>query len=151
MTSSNLIGAAFTFGAARMKLRAQILGPHAEVRTTESRPIFCMYFPVSGSFGALSGVDMVTSPNQFSLLALDDQKDSRETVVASVGITGGSMGADTKKVILLTADRIRPRVYKVTPSADLKPGEYAFIATMPGVTPETPPTMVVYDFGVNAK
>lgn len=40
-------------------------------------------------------------------------------------------------------DRIRPGAYKVTPSADLKPGAYAFVAALPGVTPETPPSMVV--------
>jgi hypothetical protein len=148
---SNLMGAAFSFGAAKMKLKADIPGPHATVRTTASRPVFYMYFPDTGSLGAFSGVAMVTSPNQFSLLALDQQKQDRETVIASMGIAGGTMGADPKKTVPFTAGRIRPGVYKVTPSADLKPGEYAFIAVMPGVTPETPPNTVVYDFGVDAK
>ena len=80
-----------------MKLKAQIPGPHAEVRTTNDRPVFYMYFPDTSSFAAFGGFPMVSSPNQFSLLLLDQQKDDRETVVASVGITGGSIGADQKK------------------------------------------------------
>ncbi len=149
MKVSNLMGAAFSFGAAKMKLKAQIPGPHAEVRTTNDRPVFYMYFPDTSSFAAFGGFPMVSSPNQFSLLLLDQQKDDRETVVASVGITGGSIGADQKKTVAFTTDRIRPSVYKITPSVDLKPGEYAFVAALPGVTPETPPAMVVYDFGVD--
>jgi hypothetical protein len=151
MKVSNLMGAAFSFGAAKMKLRAEIPAPHATVRSTDSRPVFYMYFPDISSYGAFSGIDMVSSPNQFTLLALDELKDHRETVVASAGLTGGSIGADQKKSILFRTDRIRPRAYKVTPSVDLKPGEYAFVAVMPGLTPETPPNMVVYDFGVDPK
>ena len=36
----NLMGAAFSFGAAKMKLKAQIPGPHAALRTTQNRPVF---------------------------------------------------------------------------------------------------------------
>jgi hypothetical protein len=149
MKVSNLMGAAFTFGAAKMKLRAQIPGPHAELRTVQTRPVFYMYFPNNTTFAAFGGFPMVSSPNQFSLLALDQQKDARETVIASMGITGGSIGADQKKTVAFTSDRIRSGAYKITPSSDLKPGEYAFVAALPGVTPETPPSMVVYDFGVD--
>ena len=149
MKVSNLMGAAFTFGAAKMKLKAQIPGPHAGTRTAEKRPVFYMYFPDNSSFAAFGGFPVVASPNQFSLLALDQQKDARETVIASMGITGGSIGADQKKTVAFTTDRIRPGVYEITLSSDLKPGEYAFVAALPGVTPETLPTMVVYDFGVD--
>jgi len=151
MKVSNLAGAAFSFGAAKMKLKAEIPGPHAAVRTTQSRPVFYMYFPDLSSFAAFGGAEMVTSPNQFSLLALDQQKQSRETVIARVGMGGGSFGADAKKTVLFTTDRVRPHMYKIVPSADLKPGEYAFIAVMPALTPETPPSTVVYDFGIDAK
>lgn len=151
MKVSNLAGAAFSFGAAKVKLKAEIPGAHAAVRTTEKRPVFYMYFPDLSSFAAFGGAQMVTSPNQFSLLALDEQKQNRETVIARMGMGGGSFGADATKTVLFTTDRVRPHIYKIEPSADLKPGEYAFIAVMPGVTPETPPSTVVYDFGVDAK
>lgn len=149
MKVSNLLGSAFTFGAAKMKLRAQIPGPSADVRTTERRPVFYMYFPDTGSLAAFGGFPIVSSPSQFSLLELVKQKKDRETVVASMGITGGSIGADQKKTVAFTTDRLRPGVYKITPSADLKPGEYAFVAVLPGTEPEASPTMVVYDFGVD--
>jgi len=147
---SNPMGAAFSFGAAKMKLRAQIPGPHADVRTAEKRPRFYMYFPDTSSFAAFGAIPMVSSPSQFSLLALDTHKDNRDTVIASMGMASGSIGADQKKVVPFTTDRLRPGVYKITPSADLKPGEYAFVAIFPGVSQDTPPTMVVYDFGVDA-
>lgn len=151
MKVTNLAGAAFSFGAAKMKLKAVLPGAHAPVRATAPRPVFYMYFPDVASFGAFSGVDMITSPSQFSLSEVDVQKDSRETVIAKAGIGGASIGADEKKIVPFTSERIRPRVYKLTPSTDLKPGEYAFIAVMMGATAEVPPTTVVYDFGVDAK
>ncbi len=151
MKVSNLAGAAFSFGTAKMKLKAEIPGPHAQTRTTDARPVFYMYFPDISSFAAFGGPGIVTSPNQFSLLKVEEQKNDRETVVASTGITGASIGADEKKSVPFTTDRVHPRMYKITPSADLKPGEYAFIAVIQGVTPETPPTTVVYDFGADAK
>lgn len=147
---SNPMGAAFSFGAAKMKLRAQIPGQHADVHTTEKRPQFYMYFPDTSSFAAFGAIPMVSSPSQFSLLALDTHKDNRDTVIASMGMAGGSIGADQKKTVAFTTDRLRPGVYKITPSADLKPGEYAFVAVLPGVSQDAPPTMVVYDFGVDA-
>lgn len=149
MRVSNMAGAAFSFGTIKMKLKADIPGAHAATRTGATRPVFYIYFPDVASFGGFGGVDMITSPGQFSLLALEEKPEMRETVVASAGITGGSIGADQKRTVPFTTERVRPLVYKVTPSADLKPGEYAFIATMPGVRPETPPTVVAYDFGID--
>ena len=78
MKVSNLMGAAFSFGAAKSeKLKAQIPGPHAALRTTQNRPVFYMYFPDTSSFAAFGGFPMVSSPNQFSLQSLDVQTDDQ--------------------------------------------------------------------------
>lgn len=149
MKVSNLVGAAFSFGAAKMKLKTDIPGAHATVRTTAARPVFYMYFPDIASFGAFAGVDMITSPSQFALSQVDVQKDNREIVIAKMGLGGATIGADKKKTVAFTVDRIRPRIYKIVPSAGLKPGEYAFVAVLMGAIAEIPPTVVVYDFGVD--
>ncbi|MGO9776919.1 MAG: hypothetical protein ACLPM3_10090, partial [Terracidiphilus sp.] len=57
------------------------------------------------------------------------------------------------------AEQIRPNVYKVTPAAALKPGEYGFVAAT-GLSDDDPNVQVnwndlmvsavaVYDFGVD--
>lgn len=148
---SNAAGAAFSFGIAKAKLNAQIPGPRASVRSTESRPVFYMYFPDMSAMAAFAGTNMITSPKQFSLLSLEAEKNFRETAVARVGMGSASMGADPKRSVAFTTERVRANVYKVSPSEDLKPGEYAFIATLPAPDPEVPPSVIVYDFGMDAR
>lgn len=145
-------------GAGREKLhrgfvngsrKAEIPGPRAAVRTTDANPVFYMYFPSSANIGNESSI---SSPTQFSLLALDDKKDHRETAVAKVGLFKGvSYGNDAKKTSLFRAERIRPYAYKVIPSVSLTPGEYAFIATTTMAGSAQGATVVIYDFGVDGR
>lgn len=64
---------------------------------------------------------------------------------------GGRIDPDQKVTVAFNSGQIRPRMYKITSSADLKPGECAFIAAIPGLTPDIPPTVVIYDFGVDSQ
>ncbi len=135
-------------GFVSSSMKAEIPGPRAAVRTSTATPVFYMYFPPSSNIGAESSI---SSPTQFSLLALDDKKDHRETAVAKVGMWGSiSLGNDAKKTSLFRAERIHPYSYKVSTSVGLKPGEYAFIATttMAG-SAHAANAVVIYDFGID--
>ncbi len=135
-------------GFVSSSMKAEIPGPRAAVRTATANPVFYMYFPPSSNIGAESSI---SSPTQFSLLALDDKKDHRETAVAKVGMWGSiSLGNDAKKTSLFNAERIHPYAYKVSTSVSLKPGEYAFIATttMAG-SAHAANAVVIYDFGID--
>ena len=130
--------------------KAEIPGPRAATRTTDANPVFYMYFPPSSNIGNESSI---SSPTQFSLLSLEDKKDHRETAVAKAGMFGHfSYGNDAKKTSLFSSERMRPYAYKVTVSANLAPGEYAFIASTTMVGSATGEAhVVIYDFGVDAR
>jgi len=145
-------------GAGREKLhrgfvsasrKAEIPGPRAATRTPDPNPVFYMYFPPTSNIG---DEHSISSPTQFSLLALDDKKDHRETDVAKAAIFRGfSYGNDAKKTSLFRAERIRPYAYKITVSANLSAGEYAFIASTTMAGSATGATVVIYDFGVDGR
>ena len=108
-----------------------------------------MYFPATSNIGDERSI---SSPEQFSLLTLEDKKDHRETAIAKKAMFGGmSYGNDAKKTSLFSSERIRSYAYKVTVSAGLKAGEYAFIATTTVAGSAQGATVVIYDFGVDGR
>ena len=113
---------------ASCSLKAKIPGQHAELRTNDLRPVFYLYFP------STSGITDAPNPNQFTLLVLNGKKDRREAEVAHCAnyIPSGifTTGFDATKIIGATEEKVRPNVFKLTLSNDLKPAEYAFAATM---------------------
>jgi hypothetical protein len=147
--TANVAGAAFSYGIAKAKMKAEIPGPHAPIRARESRPVFYFYFPSAASVGGLGGNDIITSPTQFSIVHLEDKKDHRETAVAKVGLYSAHSGVDEKRETLFTSERLRNGIYKVTPNIDLVDGEYAFIATSGTGKTLTNETVVIYDFGID--
>ncbi|MGA3071601.1 MAG: hypothetical protein ABSD43_15445 [Terracidiphilus sp.] len=149
--TANVAGMAFSYGISKAKLKAEIPGPHAPTRTPDVRPVFYMYFPEMSSLGSFGGTDMISSPNQFSLLALEEKKERRETQIAKMGFASQNVGADEKKQYLFSSERIQSGMYKVTPKEDLKSGEYAFIMATEGAGRATGTTVVIYDFGVDAR
>jgi hypothetical protein len=156
--TANVAAFAFTYGIAKAKLKAEIPGQRAAARSMDSRPVFYMYFPDMNGLGSFGGSDMITSPNQFSLLDLEIKKDHRETQIARVGFASAQTGSDEKKQIPFTSERIKSGVYRLTMKQSLKPGEYAFIMATRGTSgpvgtwgaggsPGT--SVVIYDFGVD--
>jgi hypothetical protein len=139
-------------GFASASMDAQINGALAPTRTADPKPVFYMYFPSASENGGLGGAGLITSPSQFSLLTLDVKKDHRETAVAKItGFGGVSAGNDPKKTSQINVQRVRPYVYKVSPAEDLRPGEYAFLASTNVAGSATGGTVVIYDFGVDTK
>ena len=128
-------------------IKAKIPGLAASLRTSESKPVFYMYFPAG------SGFSHAGSPSQFALLTLDAKKDHRETEIGRLKPVAQNsymavMGFDQTKIVKNSAQKTGPYVFKVTPDADLLPGEYAFIAASE-LSESAPAT--IFDFGVDAK
>ena len=140
-------------GAGREKshgrtMMAEIPSPRAAIRTREEKPVFYMYFPAGVN---ISDVGSISSPTQFSLLALEEKKDHRETAISHVGWLHVTVGTEEKRSSLFATERVRPYVYKITPNSSVKPGEYAFIATTSVAGSAKGATVVIYDFGVDAR
>lgn len=147
--SSNLLGYALTSGISSMKMKAVIPNPNARVEAAARRPVFYFYFTQSGALASLSQFGsnftaMAASPNEFSLVRLDQKKDRREASVGSFGVFSGvKSGISDKARVSFTYEDVAPGVFKVTPSGDLLPGQYGFLHS---VTPGAGAR--VFDFAV---
>lgn len=147
--TANVWGHAFSYGIAKAKVKAELPGPHAAVRSTVPKPEFYMYFPPTGNLGS---AESISSPSQFSMLALEEKKDHRETAVFKLGFASASGGTDEKKVRQFTAEKVKPYVYRVVPNGDLQAGEYAFVATTGmAAVGGSGASVVLYDFGVDLR
>jgi hypothetical protein len=134
----------FTMGIAMSKIKtvSAVRNAHSNVRVTDPNAVFYFYFErlaaglseASGWFGGTS------TPNEYSLLRLNVKPDSRE-VVTSSGLSGGT---DRKANVPFTYTKLQSGIYKVTPSAPLQKGEYAFV-----LPTGTVGASHVFDFGVN--
>lgn len=137
-----------TAGIVKGKIKAEIPGPRATVRSAEPKPVFYMYFPSTGNLGS---ADTITSPSQFSLMSLEAKKDHRETTVEKIGFASASAGIDEKRVFKFVAEKVRPYVYRIIPDGSLQSGEYAFIAATGMGGTASAASVVVFDFGVELK
>lgn len=150
-TKGNFLGHAIT-PFVKAKMRAIIPGPRASIRVSDPRPEFYFYFEdKSAALGKSGfGAQTVSNPNQFALIKLEAKKDNRETVTGSIGFASMDFGTDPKAMIAFKADKIRPGVYRVTPTANMEPGEYAFIGAGTGAMgmAGTSAAMDIFDFAV---
>jgi hypothetical protein len=115
--------------ALRRSQKAILQGERAGIQTSE-RPVFYFYFEdrAAGLGKGLLG-SYLTSPNQFSLVKLQVAKGHRETLLAEIGLLGGTKNTDDRAMVSFKTERIRTGIYKVTPNRDLVTGEYCFMAS----------------------
>jgi hypothetical protein len=122
-------GSYFTDGMRNQHWDAYIGGPTSANLVKERHPSFYFYVP--------DGDDA----SDYVLIKLNKKSDRREFQIGSFGgVTGGKSGVKRDKEVAFTAEHVGIRIYKVTLSEDLKPGEYAFFMgtgqanTMSGAT-----------------
>jgi hypothetical protein len=127
--SGGVFKSAMTYGIAKMKWKAVVRGAHANVRSSDDKMAFYFYFEESNAGLSHASFGGTTTPNEFTLLKFDEKKDSRETVVMQANAFGASSGTDEKANTGFDFTKLRPGVYKVTPKAPLKPGEYCFLSS----------------------
>jgi hypothetical protein len=120
-------GSFFTDGLRNQHWDAYLEGPASKNILKERRPTFYIYVP--------DGLDS----SDYVLIKLNKKGDRREFQVGSFGgIRGGKSGVQRDKEISFKADHVGIRIYKITLSDDLKPGQYGFFmgtgqaATMSG-------------------
>jgi hypothetical protein len=127
--SGGTFASAMTYGIAKVKWKAVVRGAHANVRSSDNKMVFYFYFEESNAGLSHASFGGTTTPNEFTLLKFDEKSDSRETVVMQANAFGSSSGTDEKASTAFTFTKIRPGVYKVSPNAPLKPGEYCFLSS----------------------
>lgn len=133
--TSNIWGYAFTYGLSRAKLKTVIPNATARVQAINRRPVFYFYFNQTGPLASVADFNMsfaaaTTTPGEFSLIRFDQKGDHREAAIMSIGLGSVKTGVSDKARVAFTYDDVAPGVYRVTPTADLPPGEYGFVASM---------------------
>ncbi|MGH9846492.1 MAG: hypothetical protein ACREEM_47955 [Blastocatellia bacterium] len=129
-TKSNFLGAAFSYGLAKSKMRATVRGASANLTVAQLRPEFYFHFDEDMSTPGLAMTSFTNfsaaSPAEFVLVKMDRKSNSRETVLMEIGMFGSSTGARDKDVREFTFEKLKSGVFKVTPKVNLDPGEYCF-------------------------
>jgi len=127
--TGGMFTSAMTYGIAKVKWKAVVRGAHANVRTSDDNSVFFFYFEEANAGLSHASFGGTTTPNEFTLLKFEQKKETRETVVMKGNAFGASSGTDDKANISFTFTKVRPGIYKVVPSAPLKPGEYCFLTS----------------------
>lgn len=128
--SSGLFKSAMTYGIAKVKWKAVVDGPSANLKSSDSNMAFYFYFEDANAGLGHASFGGTTTPNEFTLLKFDQKKDTRETVVMSANAFGASEGTDDKANIRFSFTKLKPAVYKVSPKTPLEPGEYCFLSAV---------------------
>ena len=119
---SGALAHAFSYCIAKMKVKGLVEGPTAPVKTTDTNPVFYLYYIETPAMFGGGGM----KPSDFTLLQFEQKKGNREITTMSSNILGSSAGTDDKAKRGFTFEQVKPGEYKIKLAAPLLPGEYAF-------------------------
>lgn len=143
------LGTVLSYGIAKTKVVSRIPGSKARTQLPTVREFYFYFNQQATSFDqnsiAYYGFQQATSPNEFTLAALDMMKDVRELETGSMNNYTAENGIDEKHARPFEFVQIAPGIFKVTPSS-LTPGEYCFVYA--AAAPYAHTQQKVYDFGV---
>lgn len=92
------------------------------MKTDEANPLFYFYYvETPGVFGANE-----IKPSDFTLLKFEQKNGKREITTMSSNIVSNSVGTDEHAKRAFTAEKVKPGEYRLTLTAPLAAGEYAF-------------------------
>jgi hypothetical protein len=147
--TDGLLAAKFTpFGLGKVKIKANLPGVAANLQLNEARPIFYFYLDAkSGGLNISSGIP--SSTNEFALVRFKLRKDDREITLSRANSYAVKGGLLDEFVVPFTSENLGNGVFRVTPTADLKNGEYAFLIINSGESNTgTAVGAKFFDFGV---
>jgi hypothetical protein len=151
--TSGALSSALTYGLTKVKTSVTLDGSKAHFQLDNNQPEFYFYFDLSSnSLSETSNwwFSAGTSPNEFMLIKLDENKKTREVVTGSSNIGKTSTGVADKNKTVYKVDKVSQGIYKVSFDAPLPDGEYCFMYA--GTVPKGF-TIInkVYDFGMHLK
>lgn len=154
VSAQNRTGGLFTasvtpFGLGKVKTKANLPGRNPTLQITTTQPVFYFYLDVtSGGLNTSSGIP--STPNEFTLIRFNIRSDNREVTIAKANSWGGKGGLSDEYVVPLKAEDLGNGIFRVTPTIDLKKGEYAFYLVNSGNSNVNAGVGAkFFDFGVN--
>lgn len=154
VSAQNRTGGMFTasvtpFGLGKVKTKANLPGRNASLQVTTPQPVFYFYLDVA-SGGLNTSSDIPSTPNEFTLIRFNIRSDNREVTIAKANSWGGKGGLSDEYVVPLKAEDLGNGIFRVTPTVDLKKGEYAFYLVNSGNSNVNAGVGAkFFDFGVN--
>jgi len=138
--------AGITYGIKKAHISVLLEGPKASIQTPDTNPTFYVYIPEDNTkFGGNS-----VSVKDFSLIKFEVKGKLRQANIATIGISGASVGADEKQMRDFTSEAVKPGIYKLILSKPLAAGEYAFQQTGTATSTISQNGGSYFDFGIVA-
>lgn len=148
-TGGNFTAAITPFGLGKKKIKANLPGRNADMQIDDTTPVFYFYLDTSsGGLNTSSGIP--ATPNEFALIVFNQRSDNREITVGKSNEWSSKGGLSDESVISFEAEDMGNGIFKITPSSELKKGEYAFFLLNSGNSnASTAIGSKFFDFGVN--
>jgi hypothetical protein len=153
VSAQNRTGGVFTsgltYGISKIKTKANLPGRNSALQVRELTPVFYFYLDVStGGLNTASGIP--SDPKEFTLIRFNQRDDNREVTIGKSNAFGGKGGLSDEYVVPFTATDLGNGTFEITPTGNLKPGEYAFYLVNSGNSNASAAIGAkFFDFGVN--
>lgn len=129
--TGGMFTSSLTYGIGKVKTKTNLPGRSADLQLQSSVPTFYFYLDVtSGGLNTSSGVP--SDPNEFTLVRFNQRSDNREVTIAKSNAFGAKGGLSDEYVVQFKAEDLGNGIFKITPAADLKKGEYGFMLVNSG-------------------
>jgi hypothetical protein len=137
--TTNVAGSAFSYGAAKARVKAQFRDSHSPYQLRSAIFAICL-------------VGITDSGRDITVAKFQEEKDRREISMASYRLwTGVDAQIDPKVIIPVSVEKKGDKVYLVTSSQSLPKGEFILFTIIPDVAStykaNTPSSLGGYDFG----
>jgi hypothetical protein len=153
VSAQNRTGGTFTsgltYGISKVKVKSNLPGRNASLQIRDVQPVFYFYLDVSsGGLNTASGIP--STPNEFAMIRFNQRSDNREVTIGKANAFGAKGGLSDEYVVQFNAEDMGNGVFRVTPSAALRTGEYAFYLLNSGNSNASANVGAkFFDFGVN--
>jgi hypothetical protein len=147
--TGGLFTSQMTYGIGKVKTKANLPGRSATLQLTTTKPVFYFYLDISsGGLNTASGVP--SDPKEFTLVRFNQRDDNREVTISKQNAFGGKGGLSDEYVVQFEAQDLGNGMFKITPSAEMKKGEYGFYLVNSGNSNTGSAVgSKFFDFGVN--
>jgi hypothetical protein len=129
--TGGLFTSSLTYGIGKVKTKTNLPGRNADLQLQATMPTFYFYLDItSGGLNTASGVP--SDPKEFTLVRFNQRSDNREVTIGKSNAFGAKGGLSDEYVVNFKAEDMGNGIFKVTPSIDLKKGEYGFMLVNSG-------------------
>lgn len=130
MTSARTSGLGSISGIFNSKTQASLSGKEAATQIEDKNPKFLFVFDTTAVNDLNAGkrsFSNVRSPNEFLLVKLIVEKNTREITISKGNNINSSAGIDEKRIKLFGYKKLSKGVYELQPKEELSEGEYCFM------------------------